>query len=66
MAAAGLSNKEIGQKLHLARRTVGSDLYRMFSKLGISLRSEPRDALPAPDTDGELTQQTQATSRAAP
>jgi DNA-binding NarL/FixJ family response regulator len=46
MAAARLSNKEIGQKLYLSHRTVRSHLYRMFPKLGISSRSELRDALP--------------------
>lgn len=50
MAAAGLSNKEIGQKLYLSHRTVGSHLYRMFPKLGISSRSQLRDVLPAADT----------------
>jgi DNA-binding CsgD family transcriptional regulator len=47
MAAAGLSNKEIGQQLYLSHRTVGSHLYRTFPKLGISSRAELRDVLPA-------------------
>ena len=45
MAATGMSNKDIGQKLYLSHRTVGSHLYRMFPKLGISSRSELHDAL---------------------
>ena len=40
MAAEGLSNREIGQKLYLSHRTVGSHLYRTFPKLGITSRSE--------------------------
>jgi ATP/maltotriose-dependent transcriptional regulator MalT len=40
LAAAGLSNREIGQRLYLSHRTVGSHLYRIFPKLGISSRSE--------------------------
>jgi ATP/maltotriose-dependent transcriptional regulator MalT len=45
MAAAGLSNREIGQRLYLSHRTVGSHLYRIFPKLGITARSGLRDAL---------------------
>jgi len=40
LAAAGMSNREIGQRLYLSPRTVGSHLYRMFPKLGISSRAE--------------------------
>ncbi len=50
MAAEGLSNREIGQKLYLSHRTVGSHLYRLFPKLGITSRVQLRDALVgAPD-----------------
>ncbi len=35
MAAEGLSNREIGERLYLSPRTVGSHLYRLFPKLGI-------------------------------
>jgi DNA-binding CsgD family transcriptional regulator len=45
LAAAGLSNKEIGVQLHLSPRTVGSHLYRIFPKLGITTRAALRDAL---------------------
>jgi ATP/maltotriose-dependent transcriptional regulator MalT len=45
LAAEGLSNKEIGHRLYLSHRTVGSHLYRIFPKLGIAARSELRDAL---------------------
>ena len=40
MAAEGLTNREIGQKLYLSHRTVSSHLYRIFPKLGITSRSE--------------------------
>jgi DNA-binding CsgD family transcriptional regulator len=45
LAARGLSNKEIGQRLYLSHRTVGSHLYRLYPKLGVSSGSELRDAL---------------------
>jgi DNA-binding CsgD family transcriptional regulator len=40
LAADGLSNREIGQKLYLSHRTVGSHLYRIFPKLGVASRAE--------------------------
>ena len=45
LAAAGLSNKQIGARLYLSHRTVGAHLYRIFPKLGISSRAALRDAL---------------------
>jgi DNA-binding CsgD family transcriptional regulator len=45
MAAGGLSNREIGQRLYLSHRTVGSHLYRLFPKLGVNARHELRAAL---------------------
>jgi DNA-binding CsgD family transcriptional regulator len=45
LAAVGLSNKEIGQQLFLSHRTVGSHLYRIFPKLGITARSHLKAAL---------------------
>jgi DNA-binding CsgD family transcriptional regulator len=49
LAAAGLSNKEIGARLFLSPRTVGAHLYRIFPKLGIASRAALRDALGAAD-----------------
>jgi DNA-binding CsgD family transcriptional regulator len=40
LAAEGLSNREIGQRLYLSPRTVGSHLYRIFPKLGIRSRAQ--------------------------
>ena len=39
MAAQGLTNREIGERLYLSHRTVGTHLHRMFPKLGITSRS---------------------------
>ena len=45
MAATGMTNREIGQQLYLSPRTVGSHLYRLFPKLGITSRNELTGAL---------------------
>jgi DNA-binding CsgD family transcriptional regulator len=45
MAASGLSNREIADRLFLSHRTVGAHLYRAFPKLGIVSRSELAGAL---------------------
>jgi DNA-binding CsgD family transcriptional regulator len=50
LAAEGLSNREIGERLFLSHRTIGSHLYRIFPKLGITARAQLRDAL-APRSD---------------
>ncbi len=47
LAAAGLTNKQIAQRLYLSSRTVGGHLYRAFPKLGIASRAGLRDALAA-------------------
>ncbi|MGW2161686.1 ATP-binding protein [Nonomuraea sp. NPDC001699] len=47
MAADGLTNREIGEKLYLSRRTVSSHLYRIFPKLGVTSRSALNSALRA-------------------
>jgi DNA-binding CsgD family transcriptional regulator len=45
LAAGGLSDREIGQRLYLSHRTVESHLYRLFPKLGVTSRSELSSAL---------------------
>ena len=48
MAAEGLTNREIGQKLYLSHRTISTHLHRVFPKLGITSRGELAAALSAP------------------
>ncbi|MET9176487.1 AAA family ATPase [Streptomyces misionensis] len=45
LAADGLTNREIGEKLFLSPRTVSSHLYRSYPKLGITARSQLRDLI---------------------
>ncbi len=52
LAASGLTNKEIGARLYLSHRTVGSHLHHVFPKLGIASRAALRDALNR-TTEGE-------------
>ena len=47
LAAAGLTNKQIGERLFVSHRTVGFHLHRAFPKLGVSSRAALRDALEA-------------------
>jgi DNA-binding CsgD family transcriptional regulator/tetratricopeptide (TPR) repeat protein len=47
LAAQGLTNREIGERLYLSHRTVGAHLYHAFPKLGITTRSQLGDALNA-------------------
>ncbi|AEY85453.1 LuxR-family transcriptional regulator [Streptomyces hygroscopicus subsp. jinggangensis 5008] len=55
LASAGLTNKQIGQKLFISHRTVGDHLYKIFPKLGITSRAALRDALNAYDQQGPGT-----------
>ena len=45
LAAAGLTNREIGERLFLSHRTVGTHLYQVFPKLSVTSRAALRDAL---------------------
>lgn len=49
LAGAGLTNKQIGQRLFISHRTVSDHLYKIFPKLGITSRAALRDALTAYD-----------------
>jgi DNA-binding CsgD family transcriptional regulator len=58
LAAAGLTNRQIGEQLYLSHRTVSTHLYRIFPKLGIASRAALRDALatvPRPTRDDQLS-----------
>ena len=48
LAADGLSNREIGERLYLSPRTVSTHLYRIFPKLGVTSRAEVARALLSP------------------
>jgi DNA-binding CsgD family transcriptional regulator len=50
LAAQGLSNREIGQRLFLSHRTISTHLYRVFPKLGITSRAELGSALAPVET----------------
>ena len=52
LAARGLTNREIGERLFLSPRTVGSHLYRSFPRLGVTARSQLRDLLSGACADG--------------
>ncbi|GAB7046061.1 AAA family ATPase [Catenuloplanes indicus] len=45
LAARGLTNREIAERLFLSHRTVGSHLYRIFPKLGITRRAQLAEVL---------------------
>ncbi|MDA0172513.1 AAA family ATPase [Solirubrobacter taibaiensis] len=45
LAATGMSNREIGQRLYLSHRTISTHLYRVFPKLGVTSRGELAGAL---------------------
>jgi DNA-binding CsgD family transcriptional regulator len=45
LAAGGLTNRQIGDRLGISPRTVAIHLYRTFPKLGVTTRAALRDAL---------------------
>ena len=45
LASEGLTNREIGDRLFLSPRTVGSHLYRSFPKLGVADRHQLREVI---------------------
>ncbi|MEU7473487.1 AAA family ATPase [Streptomyces sp. NPDC044984] len=45
LAATGLTNRQIGERLLLSARTIGFHLYQTYPKLGITNRAQLRDAL---------------------
>jgi DNA-binding CsgD family transcriptional regulator len=58
LASDGLTDREIGDRLFLSPRTVGSHLYRSYPKLGVASRHQLRDVIAlasSPATSGEST-----------
>jgi DNA-binding CsgD family transcriptional regulator len=53
LAATGMTNKQIAERLFLSDRTVSAHLYRVFPKLGITSRAALRDALVALGDHGQ-------------
>ncbi|MER6922116.1 helix-turn-helix transcriptional regulator [Streptomyces spiralis] len=49
LAARGLTNREIGERLFLSPRTVGFHLNRAFPKLGVTSRFQLRDLMSSPE-----------------
>jgi DNA-binding CsgD family transcriptional regulator/tetratricopeptide (TPR) repeat protein len=45
MAAAGMTNREIADRIYLSHRTVAAHLYKVFPKLGITRRNQLHAAL---------------------
>jgi DNA-binding CsgD family transcriptional regulator len=54
LAATGLTNKQIGERLFLSHRTVGAHLHRIFPKLGITSRAALGTALETVTFDENL------------
>jgi DNA-binding CsgD family transcriptional regulator len=55
MAAAGLTNREIGERLYLSRRTVSTHLYRIFPKVWVSSRSALGTVIGSTDRNSTVT-----------
>ncbi|UWP87111.1 AAA family ATPase [Dactylosporangium fulvum] len=56
LAATGLTNKQIGERLFLSHRTVSAHLHRVFPKLGITSRAALTDALKTVTPDDRVNQ----------
>lgn len=51
LAAQGLSNREIAERLFVSHRTIGSHLYHIYPKLGVTARTQLRHALKTAESD---------------
>ncbi|MFJ5035216.1 LuxR C-terminal-related transcriptional regulator [Streptomyces sp. NPDC088560] len=52
MAATGLTNKQIAERLFLSHRTIGMHLHQIHSELGIGSRAALHDTLAALEPEG--------------
>lgn len=59
LAASGLTNKQIGERLFLSPRTVATHLYEVFPKLGATSRAALRDVLAKQLGEAETTDTTE-------
>lgn len=55
LAADGLTNREIADRIYLSPRTVAASLYRLFPKLGITARSQIAGALAVGNDGGRMS-----------
>ncbi|WP_420031610.1 LuxR C-terminal-related transcriptional regulator [Streptomyces sp. cg28] len=53
LAARGLSNRQIGEELGLSPRTIGAYLYRIFPRLGVTVRAQLSGVLRSADERAE-------------
>ncbi|WP_405540813.1 response regulator transcription factor [Streptomyces antimycoticus] len=53
LAATGLTNKQIAERMLLSHRTIGTHLYQIYPKPGITSRAALRDALSGLDLHAE-------------
>jgi len=51
LAATGLTNRQISERMFLSPRTIANHLYQIFPKLGITSRAALRDALTTTPTE---------------
>ncbi|MBB2940703.1 DNA-binding CsgD family transcriptional regulator/tetratricopeptide (TPR) repeat protein [Actinoplanes lutulentus] len=56
LAAEGLTNREIGQRLYVSHRTVSTHLHRIFPKLGVTSRAAVKDAMGRFDAPDRFTE----------
>lgn len=54
MAASGMTNREIADRIYLSHRTVAAHLYKVFPKLGITRRNQLHAALGDRSDTGQL------------
>jgi DNA-binding CsgD family transcriptional regulator len=60
LASEGLTNREIADRLFLSPRTVGSHLYRSYSKLGVPGRHHLRDVIAHASTQAPVHEGTES------